>query len=223
MEDSNQEENQTAKSIHQLFASSESIRIPAYQRAYSWVDKQYTQFLDDLLEQKGKRYYLGQLLFEKYDNTLFIVDGQQRITTTILFLSAIAKVLIAKGEDVEEIRKNYLTDVFKTIDDDQVIFKKITQKHLISALDDTETISQRRMIEAFCFFEKELAKLDIDNIKQIKQTLEDAVISTFYIANPIEATQVFEYQNNRGKELSRFEIINSLIITAASFLESWET
>jgi len=205
-------ENEVAENIQQLFISSENIRIPAYQRAFSWGDKQCSQFLEDLLEQKGKKYYLGQFLFEKDGNTLFIIDGQQRLTTTILFLSAIAKIKILKGENVESIRKTYLTDVFKTIDDDQVIFKKVTQKHLVSAIDDTETISQKRIIEAFNFFEKELSKLDNENLNLIQQTLENAVISTFYITNKVEAAQVFEYQNNRGKELSRFEVIKAYLM-----------
>lgn len=205
-------EKKVAENIQQLFISSESIRIPAYQRAYSWGDKQCTQFLDDLLEQKGKKYYLGQFLFEKDGNTLFIIDGQQRLTTTILFLSAIAKIKIQKGENIDSIREIYLTDVFKTIDDDQVIFKKVTQKHLVSAIDDTETISQKRIIEAFNFFATELSKLDNENLNLIQQTLENAVISTFYITNKVEATQVFEYQNNRGKELSRFEVIKAYLM-----------
>ena len=46
----------------------------------------------------------------------------------------------------------------------------------------------------------------------VQQTLENAVISTFYITNKVEATQVFEYQNNRGKELSRFEVIKAYLM-----------
>lgn len=205
-------ENKTTENIQQLFRNSESIRIPAYQRAYSWSDKQCSQFLEDLLEQKGKKYYLGQFLFEKDGSTLFIIDGQQRLTTSILFLSAIAKIKILKAENIDIIKEIYLTDVFKTIDDDQVIFKKVTQKHLVSAIDDTETISQKRIIEAFNFFERELNKLDVENLNSIQQTLEDAVISTFYITNKVEATQVFEYQNNRGKELSKFEVIKAYLM-----------
>lgn len=205
-------ENKVAESIRQLFKNSVAIRIPAYQRAFSWENKQCAQFLDDLKEQKGKRYYLGQLLFEKEEETLFIIDGQQRLTTTVLFLSALSKVLVGNGVDVSEIQNIYLTDVLKTIDDDQVIFKKITQKHLISAIDDTETISQKRLIEAFQFFESELKQLDLETLDLIRATLENAVISTFYITNKIEATQVFEYQNNRGKKLSRFEVIKAYLM-----------
>lgn len=205
-------ENKTAESIKLLFQSSESIRIPAYQRAYSWENKQCSQFLEDLLEQKGKRYYLGQFLFEKDSSTLFIIDGQQRLTTTILFLSVIAKIKTSKGQETEEIKDVYLTDVFRTIKDDHQIFRKVTQKHLVSDIDDTETISQRRIIEAFSFFETELSKLDDDTLQLVQQTLENAVISTFYISNKVEATQVFEYQNNRGKELSRFEVIKAYLM-----------
>ena len=198
--------------IQQLFKSSAIIRIPAYQRAFSWEEKHCTQFLEDLLEQKGKKYYLGQFLFERDGNTLFIIDGQQRLTTSILFLSAVAKILHSRGENIENISETYLTDDFKTIDDDQVIFKKITQKHLISAIDDTKTISQRRLIAAYNYFETELCKLDIDSLKQIQETLEYAVITIFFISSKIEASQVFEYQNNRGKELSRFEIIKAYLM-----------
>jgi uncharacterized protein with ParB-like and HNH nuclease domain len=204
--------NKMAESISQLFSGVKMIRIPSYQRAYSWERKHCAQFLDDILEQKGKKYYLGQLLFESDGRTLFIIDGQQRITTTILFLSAIAKILEARGENIDEVRQKYLTDTFKTIDDDQLIFKKITQKHLVSAIDDTETISQKRIISAFVFFESELDKYSIESLNDIQCTLENSVISTFYISNKVEATQVFEYQNNRGKELSRFEIIKAYLM-----------
>ena len=212
METETQIENKTAENIKSLFEASESIRIPAYQRAYSWESKQCSQFLEDLLEQKSKRYYLGQFLFEKDGETLFIIDGQQRLTTTILFLSAISKIQEKKGENIDKIKETYLTDVFRTIEDDQIIFKKVSQKHLVSAIDDTETISQKRIIEAFNFFETELTKLDNDSLYLVQQTLENAVISTFYITNKVEATQVFEYQNNRGKELSRFEVIKAYLM-----------
>lgn len=198
--------------IKSLFTSSKKIRIPAYQRAFSWEIKQCTQFIEDLIEQKGKRYYLGQFLFEEEGDTLYIIDGQQRLTTTIIFISAITKIKNDRGENTATESNIYLTDVFKTIEDDQLIFKKITQKHLVSLIDDTETISQKRIIDAFNFFESKLSSMDSESIDSIFSTLENAVISTFYISNKVEATQVFEYQNNRGKELSRFEVIKAYLM-----------
>ena len=43
METETQIENKTAENIKSLFETSESIRIPAYQRAYSWESKQCSQ------------------------------------------------------------------------------------------------------------------------------------------------------------------------------------
>jgi uncharacterized protein with ParB-like and HNH nuclease domain len=211
-ENVNNNKNNIDATIFQLFSNANNIRIPAYQRAYSWEEKHCSQFFEDLLEQNGKKYYLGQFLFEKNGNTLFIIDGQQRLTTTVIFMSAIAKILHEKRADTESIRKTYLTDGFKTIDDDQIIFKKVTQKHFVSTIDDTETISQKRIIEAFVLFEQKLRELNVEDLETIRHALEHAVITTFYISNKIEATQVFEYQNNRGKDLSRFEIIKAYLM-----------
>jgi hypothetical protein len=200
------------ENIRQLFSNAVSIQIPPYQRAYSWEDKQVQQFLDDLIEQKGKQYYLGQFLFEKEGDVYYIIDGQQRLTTTVLFLAAISKISEQSNEPNENIRTTYLNGVFKTIEDDHVIFKKITQKHLISSVHDTETLSQRRLINAFIYFENTLRVLPKVDIKEIQSTLELAIISTYFIGNKVEATQVFEYQNNRGKELSRFEVIKAYLM-----------
>jgi len=201
-----------SQTIKDLFSLNCLIRIPAYQRAYSWEMKQCNQFIDDLKEQKGKNYYLGQLLFEKDANVYYIIDGQQRLTTTVLFFSALVKNLTKNNLPCDEIKKTYLTDKFKTIEDDQVLFKKCSQKQFVSEIDDTETISQRRIIDAFNYFEQELSKLNNSEILAIQTSLENAIISTFFITSKTEAAQVFEYQNNRGKDLSKFEVIKAYLM-----------
>jgi uncharacterized protein with ParB-like and HNH nuclease domain len=200
------------ETVFQLFSNGNNIRIPPYHRAYSWGEKHCSQFLEDLVEQKGKKYYLGQFLFEKDGNTLFVIDGQQRLTTTILFISAIAKSLHKKGFDTESIKNTYLTDVFKTIDDDQIVFKKATQKHFVSTIKGTETISQKKIIQAFALFELKSRELNVEELETIRHTLEHAVITSFYISNKIEATQVFEYQNNRGIKLSQIESMKAYLM-----------
>lgn len=200
------------RNIKQLFKKLKEIRIPAYQRAYSWEQKHCEQFFEDLMEQNGKSYYLGQLLFEKDESKFFIIDGQQRLTTTLIFLSALTKVKSSRGEETTHIKNTYLTDVFRTIEDDQTIFKKVTQKHLVSKIDAAETLSQKRIINAFILFENKLDNLNIDRLSQLQHSLETAVINTFYISSKVEATQIFEYQNNRGKSLSTFEILKAYLM-----------
>ena len=77
------------------------IVVPNYQRAYSWETpkekddrKRHTDvFLADLNEyRKGNvetPYYFGHFLFEKKDNIYYIIDGQQRLTTIVIFISVL--------------------------------------------------------------------------------------------------------------------------------------
>ena len=148
-------QNVSVLTIQSLFQSDQSIRIPSYQRAYSWESKkQCVQFLEDLLEQQGKQYYLGQFLFEKDDHTLFIIDGQQRLTTTVLFFAALASVKMQRQQDIQHLKNAYLNNVFQTITEDQDVFERITQQNIIDDILYVETHSQKRLILAFNFFEE---------------------------------------------------------------------
>ena len=71
------------------------LSIPVYQRPYKWTEKNAIQLLDDIVDAKGanrERYRVGTLILNRrcregscsYD----IVDGQQRIITFSLLLSA---------------------------------------------------------------------------------------------------------------------------------------
>ena len=90
------------------------FRIPAYQRAYSWQDKQRNELFGDLLTLQRKRHdfhfmatvvgvnrgrqALGTDVYQVVD----IVDGQQRLTTLILLLKAIALAL--PPDDAERLK-----------------------------------------------------------------------------------------------------------------------
>ena len=82
----------------------ERYRIPIYQRPYSWEEKNIKDFLASIFdafkevnEEKCKvnvkPVFFGtiQLDHNKDDNTLDIVDGQQRLTTFLLFLDLLQR------------------------------------------------------------------------------------------------------------------------------------
>jgi uncharacterized protein with ParB-like and HNH nuclease domain len=164
--------------------------------------------MDDLIEQKGKEYYLGQLLFEVDGDILFIIDGQQRLTTSVILFSALSCRLKECNVDITEFESLYLTDKFKTIEEDQILFKKCTRRHITSG---ATTISQKRILAAYSYFYNNLPNTK-EILLDIKKSLEEALITTFFIRDKIKATQVFEYQNNRGKDLSPFEVIKAYLM-----------
>ena len=82
------------------------FRVPDYQRGYSWGKQQVQDFLDDLdVLAPNRDHYTGTIVLHKSATEEFedesgksyvlvdIVDGQQRLTTTILLLDGIRRAL----------------------------------------------------------------------------------------------------------------------------------
>src|SRR5664280_1211896 len=89
---------EASTTIKQMIAGNK-IFVPNYQRAYSWETetdknkskKQVNVFLSDLEDYNKSSihtpYYFGHFLFEEKQSNVFgVIDGQQRLTTIIIFL-----------------------------------------------------------------------------------------------------------------------------------------
>lgn len=85
-------------SIGKLFERNILFEIPKYQRYYAWEDEQVDDFIEDiaaLINQKGKDHFFGGIVcVEKIVDgsnrqQRELVDGQQRITTTMLLICAL--------------------------------------------------------------------------------------------------------------------------------------
>ena len=84
-----------------------SLTIPNYQRPYKWTDIQANQLVDDILHHMRigkKKYRLGTIVLHQVpnENTLNIVDGQQRLLT----LSMLCHYLKAEL-DVKLLKANF--------------------------------------------------------------------------------------------------------------------
>lgn len=98
------------KSVSQLLRSeilnSTGIGVPVYQRPYTWNDEKVGQLFDDLLQHSdtdpNNPYYLGNLVFVQRDRdeTLEVLDGQQRLTTLYLFTIALRQNLIYINDQI---------------------------------------------------------------------------------------------------------------------------
>src|SRR5699024_3486678 len=97
--------------------------------------KQINVFLSDLEDYNRSntksKYYFGHFLFEEKPESKFgVIDGQQRLTTIIIFLSTLFKKLeslraLTEDEEISKedmiIRKS--TYRFETVDYDKQLFK----------------------------------------------------------------------------------------------------
>jgi len=93
--------NSEVTPIGKLISSDTPIRVPAFQRSYSWTDEEVKQLWIDITEaidSKDAEYFLGPMVVKKGDKFLEIIDGQQRITTIFIILSVIRRMLRENGD-----------------------------------------------------------------------------------------------------------------------------
>lgn len=210
----------TQSTLKEFFQGEKQFVIPVYQRAYSWEKAQWRDFLEDLEEAtKGENhYFFGNVLLEKRENGEFdIIDGQQRLSTIIIFVRCLVNVLDSKGYDKEQlkyIKEDYLENRNKpklnALEYDRDYFRDVII-HIDDNKHDPHTPSQGRIREAKDFFTKELKKKNIDQLEKIFTAMQNAKIIKLEFKNKKDSVLMFELQNNRGKDLTNMEKLKSYL------------
>jgi hypothetical protein len=219
---------EASTSIKQMLAGNK-IFVPTYQRAYSWdtefenskPPKQVNTFLSDLEDYNrstaNSKYYFGHFLFEEQaDNKFGVIDGQQRLTTIVIFLSALFTRLeqIRPLTDDEEVLKEDMiirksVYRFATVDYDNQLFKDYVIDQTKKDKNGLETESAKRIVNAFNFFFDILENKDEAYLLKMLNTVQGASCTTHPVTDESEAIQMFIFQNNRGKKPSNLEIIKA--------------
>lgn len=218
-----------ASTTIQRMINGSKIFVPAYQRAYSWETpreqsnrRTHTDvFLSDLEEYRkvdaASPYYFGHFLFEEKGDTLFhVIDGQQRLTTIVIFLSALFKKLKSL-QSLSVIQRRYFEDMvmmdndvcFSTVDYDNQLFMDYVINQTKEDGNGIETESARRIVYAFDYFVEYLADKDEQYLTRMLEIIAKASCTTHIVKNESEAIQMYLFQNNRGKKPSNLEVIKA--------------
>lgn len=206
------------QTIKEFFSGEKSYYIPVYQRAYSWDEYNLTQFLEDIKEASGGKnsYFFGNVSLEINKNSNSdIIDGQQRITTILIFIRALLDVL----PNNSSLNKDYIKDDFLEFRGvpslNAIEYDKDYFMDLIIKGDDNKnkpiTLSQERIKIAKKFFKEELKKIEISKLEAIYNTICDAELIVVPFENKKDSVLMFELQNNRGKSLTNMEKLKSFL------------
>lgn len=217
--------------LEALFRGNRFI-VPPYQRAYAWVENpQLEAFINDLeqhrpLAEQGRAYFLGTILLTAdatssgtSENTYAVVDGQQRMTTSVLFIASALGIVADNATAVDEVQKANSTFLgrrtdrrFHTIETDDKFF----DEHVLDKGDrgqrPIETPSMGRLMAARQFFDQKLSSLPQEEVRQLLRVLVTSKVLTYAVETASEATQIFEFQNDRGKRLTDLEALKSFLM-----------
>jgi len=216
------------------------LQIPLYQRNYSWTKKECKTLLDDLINigvsAEDKTHFLGSVVYLKeYTpsvspiDKLILIDGQQRITTVMLLISAIASY-INKSPDNFDIDPEYLSSYYLINEREQNNKYKLllsnydnyTLQKIIDNIGNYENISwddddSQRLKDNFQFFIKEINEF---NFEKIYQGLNKLIIIQIALEPNLDNPQlIFESLNSTGRELNKSDLIRNYLLMGLSYEE----
>jgi uncharacterized protein with ParB-like and HNH nuclease domain len=233
------------------------LRIPDYQRGYSWQEHQLEDFWEDLLRlDSDKVHYTGVvtlepvkaeiwkrweedrwLIDERGFKAFYIVDGQQRISTSIILIQAILESFpensIINHQSLEEIKKQYI--LYKAPDGQRQSFlfgyekdnpsyeflkTKIFENHSHSNLDQ-QTLYTRNLEAAKIFFKKKLKDTTTEDAPALFRKLTQKFKFNLYeISDEVDVFVTFETMNNRGKPLTSLELLKNRLIYLSTLFKN---
>lgn len=232
------------------------FRIPDYQRGYAWKTRQLKDFWNDLnVLEDGKNHYIGVLTledipsktYESWHNDLwiinsksyhpyYIVDGQQRLTTSIILIQCILeqiedenKLNFTSKEDIQRkfifdskddtISRSYIFGYEKDNPSYNFLKTEVFCEEADTLYKKEETIYTHNLENAKEYFKLKLKELDFSIIEKLyKKLTQNFLFNIYAISDDIDVFVAFETMNNRGKPLSHLELLkNRLIFLSTKF------
>ncbi len=233
--------------IKSILEGSKSFIIPIFQRGYRWTsvgkEKDLTvgKFWEDLrsvIQGEETNHFFGSLVTQSLDSNAsdvtkyIIIDGQQRMITTVLLLCALRDTCDPKvPEELEEsktIDDNYIKNVhrkgdnlFKIIpssDERENFFAivELPEKHI-----SFPELNRNNFGKVYNYYKSNIKELlsensegtRLDNIKKIV----NAILNQFVIVDvKLDANEdpysVFESLNTTGMDLTNWDLIKNYIL-----------
>lgn len=221
--------NSAVTPILTFLEGSKQFVIPIYQRTYEWKREQCSQFWDDILSIGGspepKPHFFGSIVYmdpEEPQNIgdlqeILVIDGQQRLTTLSLLISALSRVIQEQGVDIgissEELSNRYLFNDNKVGESRyKQILTQSDEKTLICLLEDRELpVPYAPLLEKnYKFFYSQCKKTNLQIVYKGIERLE--IVSIVLDRTRDEPQSIFETLNTKGLELSETDKIRNYLL-----------
>jgi hypothetical protein len=214
--------------------------IPRFQRPYSWEPEQVEELWEDAVQESDGDYFIGSMVtHRKGEDTVAVIDGQQRLTTLIMLLCTIREAAAAQGHTalangthtfIERKDENdesrfvlntetsfpFLHDVVMSRDDEQLGANVGSEEEAIQDAYD-------RLVE---YVDKTVATIaDDPTLKQDKKDaavrdalnkLRDKILSLrlifVLVDDQDDATTIFVTLNSRGKDLEPSDLVKAHLL-----------
>lgn len=211
--------------------------VPPNQREYSWTIREIRTLFQDLARAVGdedKSYFLGTVItIPKRGGILEVSDGQQRLATTAILLSAIRDYLFGKDQLlVDAIQYEFLTGIQRggrarvpklrlNVDDNEYFRARLTKEgatppatkpshKLLAAAFDEAAQRVRDIVSGFH---------ERDHGDQLNRWIDfiqwKAVVGLLEVQDENSAYRMFETLNDRGLRISQADLVKNYLFGRA--------
>lgn len=185
--------------------------VPEFQRGYAWQEEHWKALWDDaanLILRSHAQHYAGAIMISAVEDEQLevdLIDGQQRLTSIALMLSALG------GEAFQMKFKN--NEPLQTYYD----YYALKHTHLAPSLAQHKSYYARNLAQAAKYFSERALKVT----QETRNALIDALLKRFrlfvlVIHTEFDVHVAFETINNRGKPLSTLEKLKNRLIYLSS-------
>ncbi len=229
-------------SIHDLLSGDNRYVVPRYQREYSWAEDDIKKFIEDVKSlvddnrPRKKPYFFGTMVFvhmsdENSSEDVFkIVDGQQRLITSIIFLTALCDVLYAAGHthpadefrryiqetDLESGKVSYrIIPTFRNQDFFRDHIMNIGKpKEKCNIEDINVNTANKELFNAYKIICESLYTHDgVSNLVALGDRFaKNFKVILVTVTSDTDAYRIFETLNSRGLELSQGDLVKSHLL-----------
>lgn len=246
------------RSIIELFDGKRRYLIPLYQRQYAWkVTPQLELLWEDIqraatkLEQQGQLgapHFMGAIVisqvktFGKQVQSFEVIDGQQRLTTFQLLLTALRDVAtVHSSEYANEVEKYLINDgVMETPEVERFkLWPSLTDRaSFIKVIDPTDTTDAasfvlddeqgvvRPSVAAHAYFKEQIERhvvvegtLDQFRMEKLFEALRTGLaVVSIELEGGDDAQTIFETLNSRGVDLTPSDLMRNFIFQRAKGL-----
>jgi len=209
-----------------------NLKVPIYQRSFAWEEKQVKELLDDIKESiNEEEYFLGTIVLTKneQESRLEIIDGQQRISTIVIFLAAI-KGFLKTSKDKETIQSDYLSHYDLRASENipklelNINDNDFYREFIINGKEDYSTIrdSHFRIKNTFEYAKTTILKIlelnnkDLNILYDWKDFIDEKLkIVLITVPSNANAFTIFETLNDRGLELAQLDLLKNYLYSKA--------
>lgn len=204
-----------------IFDRGDRYEIPLYQRPYAWGEEHIERLIedvDDIPTDGDQKYYLGSLVVARKGGSLWeVIDGQQRLTTLYLLLSALG---IRSDEE-----NGALTFSCRAKSD-------YTLAHLgklgISGEVEDKLVEQNIANGMRVIRQKLATDFDEEGLATLRKKLARTCLYRIEVPEHTDLNHYFEIMNTRGEQLEQHEVLKAWLMEplsgrdAAMFASIWD-